>query len=503
MHQTWRNAQTPVIFQQVTEQNRHNSPNETPTIHRTKPQQFTERNLNNSPDKITTIHRKFGQTIVLLKIRHYLYIPIFYDMKNYKHRIADNLLSRKLLGKGAVLIEGPKWCGKTTTAKQLSKSFLDLGNPAVLKQSTQIIDLKPSALLEGDTPRLIDEWQTLPPIWDAIRNEVDNRGMPSQFILTGSSVLPLANSTVHSGTGRFSRIKMRPMSLFESGESNGTVSIGDLFNGKTLSFQENSLDIDDLAFLTCRGGWPWATLLQKEIALDQALDYFDSVTSSDIQRVDNTKRSQERTKLLMRSYARNISQQVPFTTIRKDMLSNDSQTLDEDTVADYVNALKKLFVIEDLPAWNPNIRSKAAIRSSDTRYFVDPSIGTAALGLGPTDLVNDLQSFGLFFENLATRDLRVYADALDGELFHYRDSRGLECDSVLHRRNGSYALMEIKLGGEKNIEEGANNLLTFANDIDTNKMPKPSFMAVIIGVGKYAYQRKDGVFVIPIGCLKP
>lgn len=424
-------------------------------------------------------------------------------MKNYKHRIADNLLNRKLLGKGAVLIEGPKWCGKTTTAKQLSKSFLDLGNPAVLKQSAQIIDLKPSALLEGDTPRLIDEWQTLPPIWDAIRNEVDNRGMPSQFILTGSSVLPLANSTVHSGTGRFSRIKMRPMSLFESGESNGTVSIGDLFNGKTLSFQENSLDIDDLAFLTCRGGWPWATLLQKEIALDQALDYFDSVTSSDIQRVDNTKRSQERTKLLMRSYARNISQQVPFTTIRKDMLSNDSQTLDEDTVADYVNALKKLFVIEDLPAWNPNIRSKAAIRSSDTRYFVDPSIGTAALGLGPTDLVNDLQSFGLFFENLATRDLRVYADALDGELFHYRDSRGLECDSVLHRRNGSYALMEIKLGGEKNIEEGANNLLTFANDIDTNKMPKPSFMAVIIGVGKYAYQRKDGVFVIPIGCLKP
>lgn len=424
-------------------------------------------------------------------------------MKNYKHRIADNLLSRKLLGKGAVLIEGPKWCGKTTTAKQLSKSFLDLGNPAVLKQSAQIIDLKPSALLEGDTPRLIDEWQTLPPIWDAIRNEVDNRGMPSQFILTGSSVLPLANSTVHSGTGRFSRIKMRPMSLFESEESNGTVSIGDLFNGKTLSSQENSLNIDDLAFLTCRGGWPWATLLQKEIALDQALDYFDSVTGSDIQRVDNTKRSQERTKLLMRSYARNISQQVPFTTIRKDMLSNDSQTLDEDTVADYVNALKKLFVIEDLPAWNPNIRSKAAIRTSDTRYFVDPSIGTAALGLGPTDLVNDLQSFGLFFENLATRDLRVYADALDGELFHYRDSRGLECDSVLHRRNGSYALMEIKLGGEKNIEEGANNLLTFANDIDTNKMPKPSFIAVIIGVGKYAYQRKDGVFVIPIGCLKP
>ena len=479
MHQAWRNAQTPVIFS---------------TIHRTKPSQFTEQNRHNSP-KIW-LNYCFTENKALSLHPQFLRYEKLQTQNRRQFIKPKTTRQRGCSDRRAQVV----W---QNHYRQLSKSFLDLGNPAVLKQSAQIIDLKPSALLEGDTPRLIDEWQTLPPIWDAIRNEVDNRGMPSQFILTGSSVLPLANSTVHSGTGRFSRIKMRPMSLFESGESNGMVSIGDLFNGKTLSLQENSLDIDDLAFLTCRGGWPWATLLQKEIALDQALDYFDSVTSSDIQPVDNTKRSQERTKLLMRSYARNISQQVPFTTIRKDMLSNDSQTLDEDTVADYVNALKKLFVIEDLPAWNPNIRSKAAIRTSDTRYFVDPSIGTAALGLGPTDLVNDLQSFGLFFENLATRDLRVYADALDGELFHYRDSRGLECDSVLHRRNGSYALMEIKLGGEKNMEEGANNLLTFANDIDTDKMPKPSFMAVIIGVGKYAYQRKDGVFVIPIGCLKP
>ena len=423
-------------------------------------------------------------------------------MAKYKHRIADRLLERKVLGKGAVLIEGPKWCGKTTTAKQLAKSVLDLGDSAVLKQSESLIEISPKTLLEGKTPRLIDEWQALPPIWDSIRSEVDKRQEPSQFILTGSSVLPEADETVHSGTGRFASIKMRPMSLYESGESNGTVSLSELFDGKELEVQHNDLKIDDIAYLTCRGGWPWATLVSKEVALDQAFDYVDSVVKRDIQRVDKVKRNAERAKLLLRSYARNISQQASFSTIKKDMLSNDANTLDEDTVADYIKALKKLFVIEDLPAWNPNIRSKAAIRTSDTRHFVDPSIGTAALGLGPQDLINDLKSFGFFFEDMAVRDLRVYADALDGELYHYRDSTGLECDTVLHRRNGSYALLEVKLGGEKNIEEGANNLRTLANNIDTDKMPAPSFMAVIIGVGEYAYRRKDGVYVIPIGCLK-
>lgn len=423
-------------------------------------------------------------------------------MVKYKHRIADRILERKVLGKGAVLIEGPKWCGKTTTAKQLSKSILDLGDSSVLMQSSQLIEISPKALLEGKTPRLIDEWQALPTIWDCIRSEVDRRGEPSQFILTGSSVLPEAEETIHSGTGRFAYIKMRTMSLYESGESTGSISLSDLFEGKSFEVLQNEMDIDELAYLICRGGWPWATLIPKEVALDQAFDYVDSVVQKDIQRVDKIKRSPDRARLLLRSYARNISQQISYATIRKDMLANDASTLDEDTVADYVKALKKLFVIEDLAAWNPNIRSKAAIRTSDTRHFVDPSIGTAALRLGPKDLINDLQSFGLFFEDLVVRDLRVYAEALDGELYHYRDSSGLECDTVLHRRNGSYALLEVKIGGENRINEGAANLLALAKNIDTNKMSAPSFMSVIIGVGKYAYQRKDGVYVIPIGCLK-
>ena len=423
-------------------------------------------------------------------------------MVKYKHRIADRILERKVLGKGAVLIEGPKWCGKTTTAKQLSKSILDLGDSSVLMQSSQLIEISPKALLEGKTPRLIDEWQALPTIWDCIRSEVDRRGEPSQFILTGSSVLPEAEETIHSGTGRFAYIKMRTMSLYESGESTGSISLSDLFEGKSFEVLQNEMDIDELAYLICRGGWPWATLIPKDVALDQAFDYVDSVVQKDIQRVDKIKRSPDRARLLLRSYARNISQQISYATIRKDMLANDASTLDEDTVADYVKALKKLFVIEDLAAWNPNIRSKAAIRTSDTRHFVDPSIGTAALRLGPKDLINDLQSFGLFFEDLVVRDLRVYAEALDGELYHYRDSSGLECDTVLHRRNGSYALLEVKIGGENRINEGAANLLALAKNIDTNKMSAPSFMAVIIGVGKYAYQRKDGVYVIPIGCLK-
>lgn len=422
-------------------------------------------------------------------------------MVAYKPRIADRLLARKMAGKGAVLIEGPKWCGKTTTAKQQAKSMLNLGDSNVLRQSLQMMDLSPITLLEGDTPRLIDEWQTIPPLWDTIRSEVDRRGDFSQFILTGSSVLPYAESTIHSGTGRFARIKMRPMSLLESGESTGSVSLTKLFEGEPLKPQVNQKGLEDIAYYTCRGGWPQATLLEGEIALDQALDYFDSVVERDIQRVDGVKRNADRARLLLRSYARHISQQVSYATIKADMLSNDSQTLDEDTVADYIKALKRLFVIEDLEAWNPNIRSKAAIRTSDTRHFVDPSIGTAALGLGPKDLMNDLESFGLFFEDLAVRDLRIFADVLDGRLYHYRDSSGLECDTVLHRRNGTYALIEIKLGGEKAIEEAADSMKQLAETIDHTRMPQPSFLMVLTAVGPYAYRRPDGVFVVPITCL--
>lgn len=406
-----------------------------------------------------------------------------------------------MAGKGAVLIEGPKWCGKTTTAKQQAKSMLNLGDSNVLRQSLQMMELSPITLLEGDTPRLIDEWQTIPPLWDTIRSEVDRRGDFSQFILTGSSVLPDAESTIHSGTGRFARIKMRPMSLLESGESTGSVSLTKLFEGEPLKPQVNQKGLEDIAYYTCRGGWPQATLLEGEIALDQALDYFDSVVERDIQRVDGVKRNADRARLLLRSYARHISQQISYATIKADMLSNDSQTLDEDTVADYIKALKRLFVIEDLEAWNPNIRSKAAIRTSDTRHFVDPSIGTAALGLGPKDLMNDLESFGLFFEDLAVRDLRIFADVLDGRLYHYRDSSGLECDTVLHRRNGTYALIEIKLGGEKAIEEAADSMKQLAETIDHTRMPQPAFLMVLTAVGPYAYRRPDGIFVVPITCL--
>lgn len=423
-------------------------------------------------------------------------------MVKYKPRISDKILERKVMGKGAVLIEGPKWCGKTTTARQLAKSVLNLGDSSVLAQSAQMIELSPSILLEGATPRLVDEWQALPSVWDCIRSEVDNRGVPSQFILTGSSVLPEAEDTIHSGTGRFAYVKMRPMSLFESGESTGEVRLADLFDGKDIGVVQTDADVERLAFLTCRGGWPWATIVPESVALDQAFDYYDSVTNRDIQRVGKVNRSAERARLLLRSYARHISQQVSAATIRKDMLANDESTLDENTVADYIKALKRLYVIEDLPAWNPNIRSKAAIRTSDTRHFVDPSVGTAALGLGPRDLVNDLQSFGLFFEDLVVRDLRVYAEALGGSLYHYRDSNGLECDAVLHRRNGSYALLEVKLGGEDRIEEGAKSLKALESKIDTGRMQAPAFLAVIIGVGRYAYQRKDGVYVLPVSCLR-
>lgn len=421
---------------------------------------------------------------------------------DYIPRIVDRLLSRKLAGKGAVLIEGPKWCGKTTTAKQQAKSILDLGDSSVLKQSLQMMDISPKTLLVGDTPRLIDEWQTIPPLWDTIRDDVDKRRDFSQYILTGSSVLPKAHETIHSGTGRFGRIKMRPMTLFESGDSSGEVSLRVLFNGESFEPVVCETDLRRIAYLTCRGGWPMATFLDGDLALDQAFDYVDSVAERDIQRVDGVKRSPERTRLLLRSYARNISQQVSYGTIKADMLSNDSKTLDEDTVADYINALKKLFVVEDLDAWNPNLRSKAAIRTSDTRHFVDPSIGTASLGLGPDDLMNDLDSFGLLFEDLAVRDLRVFAEALDGKLYHYRDSSGLECDTVLHRRNGTYALIEVKLGGEKHINAGVTALKKLAADIDITRMPKPSFLMVLIAVGQYAYQRPDGVFVVPISCLR-
>ena len=424
-------------------------------------------------------------------------------MENYRPRLADKTLERKLKGKGAVLIQGPKWCGKTTTAEQRAKSILYISNPEDVKSNLVAVDINPSKLLEGDTPRLIDEWQIAPKLWDAVRFEVDHRKEMGQFILTGSAVPPDDDELFHTGTGRFAWIKMRPMSLFESGESTGEISLRALFEQPEQILAENKTDdINKLAFLICRGGWPRAIDMESEIALDQAFDYFDAIVNTDISRVDNVMRNSERAKKLMKSYARHQGTQTPYTVLRDDILANDSRSLTEDTVYSYTNALRKIFVIEDMPAWNPNLRSKTAIRTSDTRYFTDPSIATASLGLGPNDLVKDLNTMGLFFETMCVRDLRVYAESLDGEVYHYRDKSGLECDTVIHLRNGSFGLIEIKLGGDHLIEEGVANLKAFSAKIDTKKMKEPAFMMVLTGTGKYAYRRKDGVYVVPVGCLR-
>lgn len=423
-------------------------------------------------------------------------------MKSYKKRIADKLLNYRLEEVGAVLIEGPKWCGKTTTAEQQAKSVLYMADPDKQNTYLEMANLRIRMLLKGERPRLIDEWQIVPQIWDAIRFEVDHQGEEGLFILTGSAVPASTENIHHTGTGRFARVTMRPMSLWESEESTGEVSIEQLFKGKTDIEGYNKLKLEDIAFLVCRGGWPSSIEKNPRAALRQAYDYYDAVVKSDISRVDEVTRSSERTKLLLRSYARSQGGQVSISAIRQDMKDNDDETLADKTVQNYIGALKKIFVIEDMPAWNPNLRSKTAIRAAETRYFVDPSIAVAALGLGPDDLMNDLETFGLLFETLCVRDLRVYAESIDGNIYHYRDKNGLECDAVLHLRNGSYGLIEIKLGGAQAIEKGVSTLTTLANNIDTTKMKAPSFLMVLTAVGDYAYQRKDGVFVVPIGCLK-
>ncbi len=423
-------------------------------------------------------------------------------MKKYKKRIADDILLRKLEGKGAVLIEGPKWCGKTTTAEQIAASVLYMDDPETKEQNIAMSELNPKRLLKGAVPRLIDEWQLAPKLWDTIRFEVDHRGELGQFILTGSAVPVDTKEITHSGTGRFTWLTMRPMSLYESGDSTGEVSLGELFHGAIEMDAASVLNIDRLAFLICRGGWPQAIDMRDEIALDQAQDYYDAVVHSDINRADGIQKNAERVRRLMRSYARNQGSQVPNTVLAQDISANSDTTISEETVASYVSALRKIFVVEDMPAWNPNLRSKTAIRSSDTRYYVDPSIAAAALNIGPNDLINDLKTFGFLFETLCIRDLRVYADALNGDVYHYRDKDGQECDAVVHLRNGKYGLIEIKLGGDKLIEEGAKSLKCMESKIDTDKMNAPSFLMVLTGIGNYAYCRRDGVYVVPIGCLK-
>lgn len=403
---------------------------------------------------------------------------------------------------GAVLVQGPKWCGKTTTAEQQAASIVYLDDPSKQKMYRQTAELNIGALLHGETPRLMDEWQLFPQLWDAVRFEVDHRKAEGQFILTGSAVPPPTNEINHTGTGRFARLTMRTMTLLESGDSTGTVSLRWLFeNHEEQPAGEAKIDIDRLAFLICRGGWPNSIDKADDDALALAYDYYDAVVESDISRVDGVRRNAEMARRLTRSLARHQGAQVALEVIRKDMAMNDEVSLGESSFAQYMNVLKSIFVVDDMPAWNPNLRSKTAIRTTDTRYFNDSSIAAAALGVSPTDLVRDLNTMGLMYEAMAVRDLRVYADALHGRVYHYRDKSGLECDAVIHLRNGSYGLVEIKLGGDSLIEDGAKTLKALAEKIDTGKMKEPSFLMVLTGVGDYPLRRRDGVYVVPIGCL--
>ena len=420
-------------------------------------------------------------------------------MKKYLPRVCDALLAFHLRSKGAVLVEGPKWCGKTTSCVQQAHSILYMQAPDLREQNMRMAELSPQLLLDGDTPRLIDEWQDAPSLWDAIRFEVDRRDEFGQFILTGSSVPVDVRKTAHSGTGRIARMRMRPMSLLESQDSSGSVSLKDMFAGKQPIAQAQSGTIDDLAFLVCRGGWPKAIGQKQDVSLQQAIDYVDALTSVDISRVDGVNRNEASAHALLRSYARFSSSQGTLESIRKDM--DSFATLGESAFSGYIEALRRLFVIDDLEAWSPNLRSRTAIRTSPTRHFVDPSIAAAALGASPANLIADLNTFGLLFESMCVRDLRIYSSALGGSVAHYRDKSGLEVDAVVHLRNGSYGFVEIKLGGESAIEQGAQTLKKIMEKIDQKRMGSPAFLMVLVGLGNFSYCREDGVMVVPIRAL--
>ena len=428
-------------------------------------------------------------------------------MKNYKKRVIDEILAERLESLGAVLLEGAKWCGKTPTCEQHCRSALYMDDPDKRNQYLRMADSEINNLLEGDTPRLIDEWQDVPKFWDAIRHRVDHREGFGQFILTGSSVLSeeKKKEIFHSGTGRFAWLKMRPMSLFESGESSGEVSLKALFNGDSeTAWKAMPRSLADTAFIVCRGGWPTAVGRMGASALRPVRDYFKAVTESDISRYDNVPRDPERVRNLMRSYARLQGTQSNLTAIRKDIASNEAMSISEDTIYSYLKALRGIFAIEDAKAWSVELRAKDAVRTSDTRYFTDPSIAAVALGATPKALMNDLRSFGYFFEGLAMKDLRVYMDAMDGEVRHYHDKTGLECDAVLQDWAGNYALVEIKLGGDNLIDEGVAALRKLNDLIEAKKMMPPTFKMVLTATGEFAYRRPvDGIIVCPLSALRP
>lgn len=427
----------------------------------------------------------------------------------YIPRVVDELLKLHLESSGAVLIEGPKWCGKTTTAKQVASSVVDLGDPDKEDEYFALASIAPSKLLDGAEPLLVDEWQRIPRLWDSVRTLVDRKGGFGHYILTGSAA-PLKKEDKakkrHSGTGRISRLMMRPFSLFESGDSDGSVSLSALFSDDGIVHGSNPMDIDLLAFLCCRGGWPEVCVaknIQDRAALMVAQSYVDSICSNEFESDDGMAHDREKMALFLRAYARTVGSQQSIADLWKDLSFSGSFSFSMKSAYTYQKSLRSIFAIEDMPAWNVNLRSKTAIRTSDTRYFSDPSIAAASLGFGPADLIKDIRTFGFIFENLCMRDLRVYCGAIGGKVFHYRDKSGLECDAVIHLPNGRFGLVEIKLGGKESIDYGAMTLNKLACKIDENIMGKPSFLMVLAGVGSYAYQREDGVFVVPISMLGP
>jgi len=418
--------------------------------------------------------------------------------REYVCRIVDNLLKSYLASSGAVLIEGAKWCGKTWTGRHHAKSVLMMQDPDFVEENILAATIKPSILLTGETPRLIDEWQVAPELWDAVRYEVDQRGEVGQFILTGSSV-PGDKKILHSGIGRIARFRMRPLSLFESGDSNGQVSLDSLFKGETGVSAVSQLTIDDIASVIVRGGWPASIGVNETIGNRMAENYVEGVINQDVSRVDESTRSPSKVRQLLKSLARNISTTASSETIRRDILASD-ETLTPPTLASYLDALEKIFVIENQPAWTPRLRSKTALRTSAKRHFVDPSIATAVMRVTAQGLIKDLNTFGYLFESLCVRDLRIYAQSIDGEIFHYRDKTDLEADAIISLRDGRWAAVEVKLGS-KQIDEGAENLLKLKDRIDETKMSSPSFLMVLTA-SKYAFQRKDGIWVVPLGCLR-
>ena len=418
---------------------------------------------------------------------------------NYKSRVYDDILAKMMGTIGAVLIEGPKWCGKTATGMNVANSVIFFQDPDRKEHYQTVMSVKPSLLLQGESPLLLDEWQTYPTIWDAVRFAVDQRGKTGQFILTGSAV-PSDNVTEHTGTGRITKMLMRPMSLFESGESNGSVSLAALFDTPEEIDGISMLSIEDLAYLIARGGWPGCLSLSKNDALLVPYNYLEMVINQDVSRVDNIEKNPDRVRSLMRSLARNTATLANNKTVLNDIESNDIGISDR-SLDRYLNSLRRIFVVEDMPAWMPSIRSKSAIRTANKRHFVDPSLAIASLQLTPKALLDDFETFGFLFESLCARDIRVYTQLLHGGVFHYRDRTGLESDMVIRLHDGRWAAVEVKLGG-KLIEEAANNLLTLNRKVEEANLPAASFMMILTG-GQLAYRRPDGIYVVPLGCLKP